>query len=144
MQVSGGEKQGENTGDGLGDAETELTQKPKADKRDEYANEDVGEVGDNDIPHGRIGISVVVEGREICNVRGENILREHQQGLADSIPALQASSAAVHAKFRELVGEDRRLRGPERMSGLEAMHGVGRANLAGLHDKGNQPRDESE
>ena len=101
-------------------------------------------VGDDDIAHGRIGISVVVEDGEIGDVGAEDVLRQHQQGLADSVPALQASAATVDAEFRELVGKDRRLRSPESVSGLEAMHGVGRAHLAGLHDKGNQSRSEGE
>src|SRR5208282_1636886 len=63
---------------------------------------------------------------------------------ADAIPAIEMASTAVQAKFGILVGKNLRLRGPEPMRGLQAMGGVGRAQLARLHHESEQPRSQTQ
>ena len=54
------------------------------------------------------------------------------------------AAAAMQAELGILVGKDLRLRSPEPVRGLQAVHGVGGAQFAGLHDEGEQARREAQ
>ena len=50
----------------------------------------------------------------------------------------------VQAELGILVGKYLRLRRPEPVRGLQAVHGVGGAQFAGLHDEGEQSRGQTQ
>src|ERR1035441_5353426 len=75
---------------------------------------------------------------KLSNPCGSEISGQHEQTLANTIPAVDLASAAVQAELGILVGEDLWLRGPEPVRGLESVHGVGSAEFARLHDEGEQ------
>ena len=74
----------------------------------------------------------------------EKVLGQHQQRLADAVPALQAAVAPVDAEFGIFPGKDGRIGGPEGVGGVEAVLSVGGAQLAGLHDEGDESRGEGQ
>ena len=54
------------------------------------------------------------------------------------------AAASVQAELWILVGKDLRLRSPEPVRGLQAVHGVGGAEFARLHDEGEQARGQAQ
>ncbi len=74
----------------------------------------------------------------------ENVLRKHEQRLANAVPALELASTPVYSEFGIFVWKDGWLGGPESVGGLKTVHGVSRAEFSGLHNECNQTRGECE
>ena len=69
---------------------------------------------------------------------GDHIGRQHEQGLADPVPAVDPAVTPVEAKLGILTGQDLRLRSPEPVGRLQAVHRVGRSQFPRLHYEGEQ------
>ena len=138
VEVGGSQQKGEHTRDGLVDVELKLAEKPEADEGGQHRDKDLRQPGDDDVAHGGIGVVVTIEDVQLLDVCAEDVRRKHQEGLPDSVPALQRAVASMHAEFGIFVGKYRWLGGPEGVGGLQAVHGVGAAQLAGLHYKRNE------
>ncbi len=135
VQVRGREEQGQNARNGLLHCESQLPQEAEANQRGQHADKNVGAIADDDVAHtGVIAVVFGEDGKALGEGSG-HVGRQHEQRLPDAIPALKRASAAVDAKFWILLGEDWRLRGPQGVSGLEAVLCVGGAELSRLHDK---------
>jgi len=138
MQMRGGEQQCKNAGERMVDCEFELAEKSEAHQRRENSDENVCGEADEDIADRRIGIFVVRKEGKVFDDGADHVLGQHEQRLADAIPALQASAAAVHTEFGELPAVDRRFRCPEGVGGVEAVLRVCRAQFAGLDDESDE------
>src|SRR5258708_26935271 len=69
---------------------------------------------------------------------------EEEQRLADAVPGVEATAAAVEAELGVFVGEDLGLVCPEGVSYLQAVGGVGGAEFAGLNEEGEERGNEQE
>ena len=143
MQVSGAEQQRQNSVDGLFPLKPELPQETKGDEGGKHVEQNVRAVANHDAAHRRI---VLVSGEDVpaCNPGPDHIRGQHQQRLADSVPAENLSAAAVQPELGIFVGEDLRLGSPQPVRGLQAVHRVGGAQFSRLHHEGEERRGQSQ
>jgi hypothetical protein len=134
------QQQSQHTNASLPHREIQLPQKSEAEERRQHSHKNVGGVTDDDVSHRGIGAIVVCERGQARDVGPCNVTWQHQERLPHSIPALQRTIAPVHAELGILVGKYWRLRGPESVSRLLAMLGVGGTELARLHHECDQAR----
>ena len=87
-------------------------------------------VADDDVAHAGIGVVVLGKDGETGDIGADHIRRQQDQRLAQAVPTLQLSPAAVYPKLGEFVGKHLRLPCPPSVSRLQAMGGVGGAQLA--------------
>jgi hypothetical protein len=64
--------------------------------------------------------------------------------LTDAVPGVEAAATAVESELRVFVGEDLGLSCPKGVSYLQAVCGVGCAELAGLDEEGEESGDKQE
>ncbi len=139
MQVSRAEHQGQDAEHGLVEAEAQLAQQAERNQRRQNIDQNIGAVADNDAAYRRV-ILVFGENVPVGDPCGDQICGKHEQRLADAVPAEDAAAAAVQAELGILVGKHLRLRGPEPVRGLQAVHGVGGTQFARLHHEREQAR----
>ncbi len=144
MQMRGREQQSQNAHYRLGDAEVQLPQEAETNQRRQHRHQDVDAVADDDVAHAGVGVVVVRKDGQACDISAHHIRGQQEQRLADAIPALQLPSAAVDAEFGKFVGKHLRFASPKGMRGLQAMGGVGAAQLTGLHHEGDQTGGQSQ
>ena len=137
MQMSGAEQQGQNSGGSFVHAETELAQQAERDQRGQDIHQNAGAVADDDAAYGWV-VFISDENRPAGDPGGDYICGQHEQGLADAVPAEDLAVATVQAELGIFIGKHLRLRRPQPVCGLQAVHGVGGAQFAGLHDEGEQ------
>jgi hypothetical protein len=143
MEMRSEQQQRQNAGNRLFHSEVQLPEKSEADQSRKHRNEHIGAIADDDAAHAGIVPVVVSEDRKPLDISSHYIRGQHEQRLADAVIALQLAVAAVYAKFGILLGRDRGFRSPERVSGLQTMPRVRRAQFAGLHGEGDQARCQS-
>src|SRR5258708_36454458 len=112
MEMGGGDEKSQNTHDGLGHLELQLPEEAKANECCQHGHQDVDGVTDDDVADAGIGVMVGSEDGKARYVGGDDIRRQQDQRLADAVPALQLSPAAVHTEFWKFVGKHLRLRSP--------------------------------
>ena len=136
MQKRGAEQEGQHPCESLINREIEQTKKPEADQASEHADEDVRGVADNDVAYRGIGALVIRKDRQPVDVGPQHVGRQHQNRLAESVPSVEFSAPSVDAEIRIFSwAKYRRLRCPKRVGGLQAVSGIARAQLPGLHDR---------
>src|SRR5205823_1821735 len=108
-----GKQKCEHARDGLVDGEGELAKQLEANKRGQNGNKNLRQINYNYVAHGRIGVAIVIKDVQLCNVRTQNVLRQHEQRLPNAVPALQRAVAPVHTELGIFIGENRRLGSPE-------------------------------
>ena len=64
--------------------------------------------------------------------------------MADAVPGVEASAAAVKSELWVFVGKDLGLACPEGVSYLQTVRGVGCAKFAGLDEEGEKSGDKEE
>ena len=133
MEMRSREQQSQNAHHGLGNAEIKLPQEAEANQRRQHRQQDVGAVADDDVAHAGIGVVVLRKDGEACDIGANHIRGQKEQRLADAIPALQLSPAAVNTEFRKFVRKYLGFASPKGMRRLQAMGRISRAQLAGLH-----------
>ena len=131
-------QQSQNAHHGLRDSEVQLPQEAETNQRRQHRHQDVDAVADDDVAHAGIGVVVLGKDGKARDIGADHIRRQQEQRLADAIPALQLSPAAVHAEFGKFVGKHLRFGSPQGVGGLQAMGGVGGAQLTGLHHEGDE------
>ena len=119
-------------------SELQLPQKAKTHQCRQHRHQDVDGVADDDVAHAGIGVVILGEDGEARDIGADDIRRQQEQRLADAVPALQLSPSTVHAEFRKFVGKHFRFGSPPGVGGLEAMGGVGGAQLSGLHHESDE------
>jgi len=143
MQMSGAEQQCQHAGHGFVHGKAKLAQQAERDQRRQHVDQYACCVTDHDAAHGGV---VFIFGKDwpVSNPGACQVGRQHEQRLADAVPAVELAAAAVQAEFGIVAGKHLRLRSPEPVRGLQAVHGVGGAEFARLHDKGEQSRREAQ
>src|SRR5207245_11727534 len=123
-QVGGAEQQHKNAHDGLPQIKPEQAEKPEADQRGKNADQDICRIADKDIADGGIAV-VITKDWQLLKISSGNVGWQHQQRLANAVPVVETAATSVYTEFRIFVVKNRGLRGPERMRGLQPVHGVG-------------------
>ena len=132
-------QQGENASDGLSHIEPEEKKKPVTDERSQDTDQNVDAVGGEHRTDGWIGVATVVrKDGQLRNTRADDIEWQQEQRLADAVPVVESSVAAMHAEFRIFIREYRRFGSPERMCRLQTVHRIRRPRLPRLHAKREQ------
>jgi hypothetical protein len=136
---SGAEKQRQYARDLLVDGEAQQPQQAQTHQRRQKADESVGAVADDDVAHGWIVVIIGKNGQPL-DVRAYYVGGEHQQRLADAVPAVQLAVRAMDSEFGVVPGIHFRLGRPPGVRRLEAMRRIACAELTGLDDEGGEKR----
>ena len=144
MEMRSREQQSQNAHHGLRNTEIQLPQEAETNQRRQHRHQDVDAVADDDVAHAGIGVVILGKDGEACDISANHIRRQQEQRLADAIPALQLSPAAVYAEFGKFVGKHLRFASPQGMRGLQAMGGISRAQLSRLHHEGDETGSQSQ
>ncbi len=126
VQMGGAKQQRENSGDRLRYIEPKADEQTETYQRRQHADQDADCVGDENIPDRGIGAGVVIEDRQPFQKGADDIQRQQQQRLTESVPVVESAAAPVHSELGIFAGENGGLGCPEGMRRLQPVHGVGR------------------
>ena len=105
MEMSGAEEQGKHSRHCLCDVESEQNKKLVADERGRNIDQDVCRIRNEYAADGGIGVGIVRKYGQFRDTGSDDVKRQQEQRLADSIPVVESSATAVHPKLRILIGK---------------------------------------
>ena len=133
MQKCGAEQQRQHACESLIDGESQQAEQPEANQASQHAYQDVRAIADDDAADAGIGAFVIIENRQILEVGSEHVRRQHQERLADAIPAIELAAAPMDAKLRILLRKNRRFGCPKGVRGAQTVSSIAGAQLSRLH-----------